>query len=112
MSEEELQLLITLDDPGDFPQEDPFNHLQTNNLEYWLSQRFPSWRRLDPATSDDDAYKVTFGQGDWTCNLARFTSTANDSPVNPDKKIDIEVCTVTHWKNGEIVEQKLFYDLV
>jgi hypothetical protein len=115
MSEEELQLLITLDDPGDLPEEDPFDHLHVNNLEYWLSQRFPAWRRLDQrgeAVSDNDGYKVTFGQGDWTCNLARFTGTANDSPVSLDKKFDIEVCTVTQWKNGEIVEQKLFYDLV
>jgi hypothetical protein len=41
MSEEELQLLITLDDPGDAPEEDTFNHLQAKNtLEYWLGQRF------------------------------------------------------------------------
>lgn len=30
----------------------------------------------------------------------------------PNRKFDIEVCTVTHRKNGEIVEQKVFYDLV
>jgi hypothetical protein len=38
MSEEELQLLITLDDPVDAPEEDIFNHLQAENtFEYWLS---------------------------------------------------------------------------
>lgn len=31
-------------------------------------------------------------------------------PTN--KKFEIEFCTVAHWKNGEIVEEKLFYDLV
>ena len=40
MSELDLELLITLDDPGDAPEEDIFNHLQANNIEYWLSQRF------------------------------------------------------------------------
>ena len=31
---------------------------------------------------------------------------------NGSKKFHIEFCTVAHWKNGEIVEEKLFYDLV
>ena len=31
MSEEDLQLLITLDDPVDLPEEDTFNHLVANN---------------------------------------------------------------------------------
>jgi hypothetical protein len=25
---------------------------------------------------------------------------------------ELEFCTVAHWKDGEIVEEKLFYDLV
>ena len=78
MSEEELRLLITLDDPVEAPEEDIFNHLQAKNLED----------------------KVMFGQGDWTCTLSRLIGTPN-----------IDVCTVTHRKNGEIVEQKVFYDL-
>ena len=40
MSEVDLELLITLDDPVDAPEEDIFNHLQVNNLGYWLNQRF------------------------------------------------------------------------
>jgi ketosteroid isomerase-like protein len=32
------------------------------------------------------------------------------APTN--KTFHIEFCTVAHWKNGEIVEEKLFYDLV
>jgi hypothetical protein len=69
MSEHDLELLITLDDPRVAPEEDIFDHLQTRkNLEYWLSQ-----------------------------------------PQN--KKSDIEVFTVTHWKNGQIVEQRVFCDL-
>ncbi len=48
MNEEGLELLITLDDPVDAPEEDVFNHLQTSNLEYWLSQRFLDHRsRMD-----------------------------------------------------------------
>ena len=74
MSEEELQLLITLDDPIDPPEEDFFDHLHGK--------------------------RVTFCQGDWACTLATLRGAPND----------IEVCTVTHSKNGEIVEQKVFYD--
>ena len=28
------------------------------------------------------------------------------------KKFHVEFCTVAQWKDGEIVEEKLFYDLV
>ena len=31
-------------------------------------------------------------------------------PTN--KKLEIEFCRVTHGKNGEIVEQRVFYELV
>ena len=58
MSEEELQLLITLDDPVEAPEEDIFNHLHAkNNLEYWLSQRFAASRHRDQRAetiSDND----------------------------------------------------------
>jgi hypothetical protein len=41
MSEVDLELLITLDDPDGGPEEDIFNHLQArNNLTYWLEQQF------------------------------------------------------------------------
>lgn len=111
MSEEDLELLITLDDPGDAQEDDTFNHLQAKNtLEYWLGQRFPAWCRLNQRSegvSDNDAYKVTFGQGDWTCTLSRLTGTTNVSMKGmngnviepPNKKFDIEVCTTlpTPW---------------
>ena len=98
MSEEELQLLITLDDPEVGPEEDTFDHLQVRaTLEYWLGQRFQL---------DQRAEAVTFGEGEWTCTLSRFATTSVST------KFDIEFCTVTHRKNGEIVEQKVFYDLV
>ena len=32
------------------------------------------------------------------------------APTN--KKFHIESCAVGHWKNGEIIEEKRFYDLV
>lgn len=118
MSEEDLELLITLDDPGDGPEEDTFHLQAKNTLEYWLGQRCQFDQRAEAASND--AYKVTFGQGDWTCTLSRLSGTTNVSTKGPEenvieppnKKFDIEFCTITHRKNGEIVEQKVFYDLV
>ena len=124
MSEEDLRLLITLDDPVDAPEEDMFNHLQVKNtLDYWLGQRFPAGCLVDKRAegfSDSDVYEVTFGQGEWTCTLSRLTGTTNVSTKGlggsvvepPNNSFDVEVCTVTQRKNGKIVEQKVFYDLV
>jgi hypothetical protein len=28
------------------------------------------------------------------------------------KKFKVEFCNVAHWKNGEIIEEKLFYDKI
>jgi len=38
MSEEDLELLITLDDPEGAPEEDIFIHPAENTLEYWIGQ--------------------------------------------------------------------------
>lgn len=48
MTEEELQLLITMDDPEFGPEEDTFNHQQARNtLEYEYSQECQSDGRSD-----------------------------------------------------------------
>jgi len=101
MSEEDLELLVTLDDPGE--EEDALNHLQAENT-----------------VIDDGPYPLVFGAGDWTCAVSRLTGTTNDSTgglngntIRPmSQEFEIEVCVVTCSKNGEIVEQKVFYDLV
>ena len=28
-----------------------------------------------------------------------------------NKTFEVEFCTVAHWKDGQIIEEKLFYDL-
>ena len=101
MSEEDLELLITLDDPGE--EEDAVNHLQIENT-----------------VIDNGPYPVVFSQGDWTCAVSRLTGTTNVSMRGPNgnmiqptnQNFEIEVCIVTCSKNGEIVEQKVFYNLV
>ena len=46
----------------------------------------------------------------YRCGFYRHDAGKLIAPTN--KKFHIEFCTVAHWKNGEIVEEKLFYDLV
>ena len=49
MSERDLELLITLDDPVDSQEEDTFHHLPSDNtFEYWLDQ---------PASDRDESQK-------------------------------------------------------
>jgi ketosteroid isomerase-like protein len=64
-------------------------------------------------------YRVIFGQGDWTCTVAEHTGTFRgplktaQGVVEPTgKKFSVDFCTVAHWKDGVIVEEKLFYDLI
>jgi hypothetical protein len=101
MSEEDLELLVTLDDPGE--EEDALNHLLAEN-----------------SVLDSGPYPLVFGQGDWTCAVSRLTGTTHDSVGGLDEniiqptsqKFEIEVCVVTCSKDGEVVEQKVFYDLI
>lgn len=65
-------------------------------------------------------YKVEIATGDWTCTVADFTGTmkgpmkaADGKLMQPTgKSFHVEFCTVAHWVDGEIVEEKLFYDLI
>lgn len=63
MSEEDLELLITLDDPGeDALEEDTFDHsLAGNTVAYSPGQPFPTRRRPDQQTEvivDNDPSKL------------------------------------------------------
>ena len=69
----------------------------------------------------NDPNKILFGQGDMTCTVADFFGTMNGPMKGPGgktipatkKKFHVEFCTVAHWsEKGEILEERLFYDLV
>lgn len=62
-----------------------------------------------------------FASGDWTCTIARWTGRmiggrppmrGLDGQMHPatNKPFELEFCTIARWKDGEIVEEKLFYD--
>ena len=70
MSDEDLEVLITLDDPGEEPQEDTFNHLQAENtFEYWLGQRSPTDRLDHRAEAIIDDLTVINDQTDRSSEL-------------------------------------------
>ncbi len=68
----------------------------------------------------NNPYKILFGQGDYTCSVADWTVTMVGPMKMPDGKVvppthktaKLEFCTVATWKNGEIVEERLFYDVI
>lgn len=65
-------------------------------------------------------YKVEIDQGEWTCTVADFTGTMKGPMKGPDgnmiqptnRSFHVDFCTVAHWKDGKIIDEKLFYDLV
>jgi ketosteroid isomerase-like protein len=132
--EENLRLMKTLDDAWNTQDWDTFDSRHAENVVvYWPGQPEPTrgglahraesiefFKTYPDNHIDNDPYKVLFGQGEWTCSVARFTSTMKGPMKGPDgtmiaptnKRFEVEFCTVAHWQNGKIVEERLFYDLV
>ncbi|WP_447987178.1 ester cyclase [Nitrospira sp. Nam74] len=132
--EKNMELMQTLDDAWNNQDWETFNKRHTaDTAVYWPGQPKPTRGRDNHRTEsieffktfpdnhiDNRPYKVLFGQGDWTCSIARFTGTMKGPMKGPDgreipptnKCFEVEFCTVARWKDGEIVEEKLFYDQV
>jgi hypothetical protein len=67
----------------------------------------------------NNPYKIALGEEDHTCTVADWTVTlkvpmqgSDGKMVQPGKTAKLEFCTVATWKNNEIVEERLFYDVV
>ena len=132
--EENLRLMKTLDDAWNAQDWDTFDSRHAENVVvYWPGQPEPTrggpahraesiefFKTFPDNHVGNDPYKVLFGQGEWTCSVARFTGTMKGPMKRPDgttipptnTSFDVEFCTVAHWQNGKIVEERLFYDLV
>jgi predicted ester cyclase len=132
--EENMRLMQTLDDAWNAQDWETFEKRHTERTAvYWPGQPEPTKGRQ--AHRDESVeffktfpdnklvnrpYKIFFGQGDFTCSVADFTGTMKGPMKGPDgkmipptnKSFHIEFCTVARWENGEIVEERLFYDLV
>ena len=132
--EDNLQLMKTLDDAWNTQDWDTFSKRHAEHVHvYWPGQPEPTkgikshkeeaiqfFKTFPDNHIENDPYMVLFAQGDWTCSIAKFTGTMKgpmkglDGKTIPptNKRFEIEFCTVAHWKNGQILEEKLFYDLV
>jgi hypothetical protein len=137
-AKENMELMKTLDDAWNAgPGSSLWERFRTRHVEnvavYWPGQAEPTRGRENHdleaveffKTFPDnhlvnDPYKIFFADGNWTCSVADFTGTMK-GPMNlgggkvappTNKKFHIEFCTVATWKNGEIVEERLNYDLV
>jgi hypothetical protein len=99
----DLDLLLTLDDPGEEEEGDALDHLE-----------------VEDTVIGNGPYPVVFAQGDWGCAISRMTFRMNDpigvlqgnTTQSSDQKFEIDVCVITCSKNGKVVEKKAFYDLV
>ena len=132
-ADQNLRLMKTLDDAWNNKDWDTFMKRHAENVAvYWPGQPNPTMGRHEHHKEameffkafdnhiDNNPYEILFGHGDDTCSVARWTGTNIGPFMGPDgriipatnKKFELEFCTVARWKNGEIVEEKLFYDLV
>jgi hypothetical protein len=130
-----LQLMKTLDDAWNSQDWEVFRKRHAEKTAvYWPAQPDPTRGRSNHEAEAkeffktfpdnhlvNNPYKILFGQGDYTCTVADFSGTmkgpmkgAGGKLIPPtNKSFKIEFCTVAHWsKDGEILEERLFYDLV
>ena len=132
-AEQNLQLMKTLDDAWNAQDWETFNRRHAEDTDvYWPGQKDPTHGRTNHRLEsieffksvenhlENDPYKIQFGQGEWTCTVARWRGKMVGPMKMPDgrvvpptgKTFDLEFCTVARWKDGEIVEEKLFYDQI
>ena len=130
-TEDNLQLMKSLDDAWNAQDWETFNQRHAEETDvYWPGLRSPTHGRTNHRqesieffktfenTLENDPYLVQFGQGDWTCTVARWRGRMVGPMKAPDGRIvpptgrtfELEICTVARWKDGEIVEEKLFFD--
>jgi hypothetical protein len=133
--ERNLELMKTLDDAWNSQNWEVFRKRHAENtVVFWPGGMDPTrgrdnhekeakefFKTFPDNRVKNSPYKVMFGQEDWTCTIAEFTGTMkgpmkapNGKVIQPtNKSFHVEFCTVAHWNDkGEILEEKLFYDLV
>lgn len=134
-AEENVRLMKTLDDVWNSQDWETFRKRHAEDTAvYWPGQPTPTRGRIAHQKEAveffktfpdnhivNNPYKIMFAQGDYTCTVADFSGTMkgpmkgadgrNIPPTN--KKFKMEFCTVARWNGtGEILEERLFYDLV
>ncbi len=133
--EENLELMATLDDAWNGQDWETFKKRHAPRVAvYWPGQAEPTegreahhqeameyFKTFPDNRVENRPYRTLFGQGDRTCSIAIHTGThrgpmmgAGGKMTPPtNRKFRVEFCTVAHWNaKGEILEERLFFDLV
>jgi predicted ester cyclase len=134
IEEKNMELMKTLDDAWNSQDWDTFEERHADNVAvYWPGQPEPT-RSLHNHREEsieffkifpdnhlvNNPYKILFSKDDYTCSVADFTGTfkgpmkgLDGKMIQPtNKRFHLEFCTVAHWKNEKILEERLFYDQV
>lgn len=132
-TEENMQLMQTLDDAWNSQDWETFSHRHRDDCTvFWPGQAEPTrgvhnhraesaefFKSFPDNRVGNRPYKIFFASGEFTCSVADFTGTfkgpmkMGDKTIPPtNKSFKVEFCTVARWKDGKIVEERLFYDLV
>jgi predicted ester cyclase len=134
IEEKNMELMKTLDDACNSQDWDTFEERHADNVAvYWPGQPEPT-RGLHNHREEsieffkifpdnhlvNNPYKILFSKDDYTCSVADFTGTfkgpmkgLDGKMIQPtNKRFHLEFCTVAHWKNEKILEERLFYDQV
>jgi len=134
IEEKNMELMKTLDDAWNSQDWDTFEERHADNVAiYWPGQPEPT-RGLHNHREEsieffkifpdnhlvNNPYKILFSKDDYTCSVADFTGTfkgpmkgLDGKMIQPThKRFHLEFCTVAHWKNEKILEERLFYDQV
>lgn len=134
MTPDELkELMTTLDDAWNNQDWDTFTARHAENTAvYWPGQPEPT-RGVHDHRSESEAffktfdnhldnrpYRILIAQHNWTCSVAHWTGTMIGPMTLPDgstipstgRSFELEFCTVATWENGQITEERLFYDQV
>jgi hypothetical protein len=128
-----MKMMMTLDDAWNNQDWETFKKRHAENVAvYWPGQPKPTIGREAHykesveffKTFDNklvnNPYKILFGDGNYTCSVADWTATMTGPMKMSDGKViqptnktaKLEFCTVATWKNKEIQEERLFYDIV
>jgi predicted ester cyclase len=134
IEEKNMELMKTLDDAWNSQDWDTFEERHADNVAvYWPGQPEPT-RGLHNHHEEsieffkifpdnhlvNNPYKILFSKDDYTCSVADFTGTfkgpmkgLDEKMIQPtNKRFHLDFCTVAHWKNEKILEERLFYDQV
>jgi len=92
----------------------------TKDIREYVSEIKEFLKTFPDSRVENGSYKSFITQGNWTCSVAKFTGTMTVlmkmpkgeiiSPTN--RPFEVDLCTVAHWLEGEIVRKNIFYDLV